>query len=295
MCACVLPGPGAGPEVAGGASPELFVEARPRLSASELFSELRGHGVEVWIAADRRLGLRMYEAGEFEAACELIAELDHEIEYLDLAFLPIDDLGPLMHVRSTETLDLSGARADLRPLRHLTELRGLSLAATDYGSLAPLAELDELETLDLSGARAKLTGVAGLLELRELRLTHARSAPRGFELRDGPGLEIDALHDLAKLEVLSLSHSKVRDWAPLAELWTLRQLDLAYTNFADLGLLETFAELETLNLRRTAVVDLSPLARLDALRRVDLRDCELVDDASLAWLRRARPELELVL
>lgn len=275
--------------------PPLFIEQTPQLTTTELFGALRERGVDVWIAEDRRLGVRLHDGTRFEAVCELLARLDHDIESLELAYLPIDDLGPLMHVRSTERLDLSGARADLRPVRHLHRLRALSLAGTDFTSLAALAELDHLESLDLSGARANLVGIGQLDTLRELRLSQARTSPRGFEVRDGEGLELAALHDLSQLERLELSASKVRDWAPLAALWTVEHLDLSYTNFQDLGLLEHFAELEVLNLRRTAVVDLTPLAYLDALTQVDLRDCDLLDGASLQHLRATRPELELTL
>jgi hypothetical protein len=41
------------------AGPAVFVEARPRLTSNELFGALRGLEVELWIAADRRLGVRV--------------------------------------------------------------------------------------------------------------------------------------------------------------------------------------------------------------------------------------------
>jgi hypothetical protein len=62
----------------------------------------------------------------------------------------------------------------------------------------------------------------------------------------------------------------VRDWAELSRLSTVVALDLSYTNFANLGVLEHFTELETLHLRRTAVANLEPLSRLPSLRCAEI-------------------------
>lgn len=281
-------GGGAGP------NPGVFIEAKPGLTTAELFGALRDSGVDLQIAEDRRLSVRVHEAARFEHACELLLDLDHDIDLIDLSFLDLEDLDPLVGLRSTARLDLSGARAPLDPLRHLTQLRSLSLASTDYESLAALAELEALERLDLSAARADLVRVGQLVGLRELDLSSARTMPRGFELRDGEGVRLEPLRDLDALERLDLSQTKVRDWRPLAELWTVRELDLAYTNFSELNLLERFGELEVLSVRRTAISDVGVLAGLDSLRSVDLRDCELLEPASLSRLRRLRPQLELI-
>lgn len=275
--------------------PRLFVEGHLRPTTQELFGALRGLGVELWIGPDRRLSLRVHEAGSFDQVCELLTELHHDIEAMDLAFVALESLEGLVDLRSIEGLDLSGARAELAPLRHLGQLRSLVLNATDYGSLAPLRELDRLERLELASARANLVGIDQLHALRELDLTHARSLPQGLPLREGEGLDLARLYGLSELEVLSLGHTKVQAWDPLVVLWTLRRLDLSYTNFQDLRLLADFMELETLSLRRTAVADLSPLVGLSALRHVDLRECELVDDSQIQSLRQARPGLEIQL
>lgn len=272
----------------------MFIEALPSRARPELFGALRQHGVEIWVARDQRLGLRLHDPSSFERVCVLLAELGHDIESLDLAHVPVADLEPLMYVRSVESLDLAGTRADLRALRHLVGLRSLSLAATDFDSLAPLAGLHALERLDLRDARAKLVGLGLLGELRELDLSRARTDPQGFELREGEGLALSGLSDLAALEVLTLRETKVRDWAPLARLWTVRELDLSYTNFVDLGLLEHYSQLRSLDLRRTAISDIGPLLGLAKLERVDLRECELVDPVSVTHLRRSRPRLVIL-
>jgi hypothetical protein len=276
------------------ASPPVFIEAIPRLTTHELFGALRELNVDVWVADDMRLGVRMHEARNFVPACELLAALDHELELLDLAYLPIDNLEPLTRLRSTERLDLTGTPADLRPLRHLSQLRSLSLASTDLESLAPIAELGMLEQLDLHDARVDLTAVGQLTNLRVLDLRAARTAPRGFEVRDGDGLELADLRSSTTLERLDLSQTKVRDWWSLGSLWTLQELDLSYTNFVDLGLLERFDELEWLSVRRTAIADVGTLARLDSLRVVDLRDCELLDDTEVDQLATLRPKLHIL-
>jgi Leucine-rich repeat (LRR) protein len=274
-------------------SPPVFIEALPRLTTEELFGALRELGVEVSIATDRRLVVRMNDARSFVSACELLTLLDHDLEQLDLAYLAIDDLDPLAPLRNTERLDLTGTRADLRPLQHLIRLRSLSLANTDLDSLAPLAKVESLEHLDLSDARVNLTAIGQLTSLRELDLRAARTAPRGFEVRDGEGLELADLRSSTTLERLDLSQTKVRDWWSLGSLWTVRELDLSFTNFVELRLLERFDELEVLLLRRTAVADIRTLARLDSLRVVDLRDCDLVDDADVDQLALLRPDLAI--
>jgi Leucine-rich repeat (LRR) protein len=275
------------------AGPAVFVEARPRLTSNELFGALRGLEVELWIAADRRLGVRVTNKLHFERACELLGDLGHDIESLDLAHVSVRDLDPLIRLRSIERLDLTATDADLYPVSHLTRLRALSLVATDYASLSPLADLDRLERLDLTDARANLTAVGQLSALRVLQLHAARTAPRGFAVGDGPGLNLAALADLDQLEILGLSHTKVRDWTALARLSTVVSLDVSYTNFADLAVLEHFDELETLHLRRTAVANLEPLSRLASLRYVDLRDCQLYDPTQLQWLRQLRPHVQI--
>lgn len=272
----------------------MFVEALPRLTTEELFGALRDLGADVWIADDMRLNVRLHDGRSFVRACELLATLDHEVERLDLAYLPIDDLEPITRLRSTERLDLTGTRAELSPLRTLGRLRSLNLANTDLDSLAPLAELHSLEQLELGNARVDLTAIGQLPGLRELDLRAARTAPRGFEVRDGDGLELADLRSSTTLERLDLSQTKVRDWWSIGSLWTLRQLDLSYTNFSELGLLARFDQLESLSLRRTAVADIDTLARLDSLRVVDLRDCELVDDADIDRLASLRPRLEIL-
>lgn len=274
--------------------PPVFVEALPQRTTDELFGALRALDVDIWVADDMRLAVRMHDARSFGAACEVLAELDYELESIDLAYLPIDDLEPLTRLRSTEQVNLTGTRADLLPLRHLIRLRALNLANTDLESLAPLAELGALEQLDLSDARVDLTAIGQLTSLRQLDLQAARTAPRGFEVRDGDGLELADLRSSTTLERLDLSQTKVRDWWSLGSLWTLQQLDLSYTNFSDLGVLERFDELETLALRRTAVASIDTLTRLESLRRVDLRDCELVDEADIDRLATLRPSLEIL-
>lgn len=275
--------------------PQVFVEALPTRTAHELFGELRALDVEVELVEGRRLRVRMNDADNFQAAAELLADMGHELAFVDLAWLEIDDLGPLVHLRSAEGVDLRGMGAgSIVPLRHLTELRELSLAETDFESLGVLAELPRLERLDLSAARADLGAVGRLSGLRELDLTQARTEPRGFELRTGEGLDLAGLRELESLERLELVATKVRDWAPLRRLWSLHRLDLSYTNFQRLDLLVDFAELEDLRVRRTAVDDLWPLLQLGRLRRVDLRDCEFVDPADVDKLARLRPELEIL-
>lgn len=291
MAACL---PRAAPPPEPASNPVVFIEALPRLTTKELFGALRGLGADVWIADDMRLHIRLYEAKSFETACELLTALDHELESLDLSYLPIDDLEPLARLRSTERLDLTGTRANLHPLRHLSRLRTLTLANTDLDSLRPLSELAALEQLDLSDARVDLTAIGQLPKLRELDLRAARTAPRGFEVRDGEGIELADLRSSTTLEQLVLSHTKVRDWWSIASLWTLKRLDLSYTNFVELALLGRFDELEVLLVRRTGVADISTLARLDSLRIVDLRDCDLVDDADIDQLAALRPELEIL-
>ncbi|HVI02306.1 MAG TPA: hypothetical protein VM869_26515, partial [Enhygromyxa sp.] len=49
--------------------PAVFVEALPQLTTEELFGALRELDVDVWVADDMRLGVRMHDARSFVAAC----------------------------------------------------------------------------------------------------------------------------------------------------------------------------------------------------------------------------------
>ncbi|MCA9701678.1 MAG: hypothetical protein KC431_29425 [Myxococcales bacterium] len=273
----------------------LFIEAAPQRYSAELFSALRSLAVEVDIGPDARLWVRMHEADNFATACRLLGQLHHELAFVDLSWLPISDFGPIFQLRSVERLDLRGtAMVDLTLLRHLGALRVLSLAETDIDSLTPLAELRTLESLDLSDARVDLRDLAAMASLRELDLSTARTTPRGFEVRDGEGLDLEGLRPLESLESLRLTATKVHDWRPLRRLSTLRRLELSYTNFQDPALLSDYADLEALDLRRTAIADPWPLLELDSLRFLDLRDCELLDPRDVQAFAALRRDVQIL-
>jgi len=63
-----------------------------------------------------------------------------------------------------------------------------------------------------------------------------------------------------------------------------------------LGSLATFSELESLNLEWSEVTDdgLGVIASVGTLRWLDIGFCRAVTESGVAWLRRQRPDVEVV-
>ena len=83
---------------------------------------------------------------------------------------------------------------------------------------------------------------------------------------------------------LDVSFSNIADVAPLAGLTALQSLDLGGTRVSDVARLAGLTALQSLDLRLTRVTDVAPLVGLTALQRLDLTGTWVSDVAPLAGL-----------
>ncbi|MBN2588472.1 MAG: hypothetical protein JXA96_01315 [Sedimentisphaerales bacterium] len=73
-----------------------------------------------------------------------------KLEYLNLNFTPIENLGPLSGLKNLTTLDVYGTHVfDLGPVKELSNLKILNLGQTKITNLKPLQELTKLQRLTL--------------------------------------------------------------------------------------------------------------------------------------------------
>jgi Leucine-rich repeat (LRR) protein len=175
------------------------------------------------------------------------------------------DLAGLEHVRSElEELRLgaAGRPLSLSPLRHLRNLRALSLdgPVEDFDAVGAIRELRDLELHGFT--LPDLSPLPPLLALRELKIHDgAIGSLSGAE----------SLRSLEKLEVVFVEG--LSDLTALARLSALRDLTLAHLR---------------------SVASLPSLAALERLRRVRLEGLELLRDLSPVASARNLEEIELV-
>ena len=92
-------------------------------------------------------------------------------------------------------------------------------------------------------------------------------------------LDIKPLELLPNLRILTLSRQqKIDDFAPLAKLSNLEQLDLSGCGISDLKPLAGLKNLTQLRLSQNKIADLSPLAGLTKLNHLTLNDNKLTNE-----------------
>jgi len=123
----------------------------------------------------------------------------------------VKDIIPLAKLKQLWRLQLTHSKvSDLRPLQHLTTLKGLWLWNNkEISDLAPLAALKNLKSLSFNGCNkvSDITPLAGLTNLRYLGLS------RLDKLRD-----ISALFELGRLEKLDLRGNNMIPQEQLGQL-----------------------------------------------------------------------------
>lgn len=92
-------------------------------------------------------------------------------------------------------------------------------------------------------------------------------------------LDLGPLAQLPELQVLNLSHAEVRNFTSLSKLSKLQVLDLSDTPVANLHPLSSLTGLQTLDLSDTQVSDLDFLSNFHALDSLDLSNTQ-IDDLS---------------
>ena len=212
----------------------------------------------------RRLGLHALKRDPIDVVRSL-----RSLVALDLSQIAVPvSMSALAELTELEELEvILGPVTDLAPLRFLTKLRVLNLAATHIRAWPPLRDLPRLEELKVT--QTSLPGLAGVehgLALRKLEA--GPSDARAFS-------DLSPLAGLSRLEELSLeSLDHLVDLSPLRALTGLRVLHLADCAARDLAPLAALISLEDLSLPGTPVEDLAPLAGLQELRFIRLARCD---------------------
>lgn len=151
-----------------------------------------------------------------------------ELGRLRLDGNPIADFSPLAMLAGPWQLDLGHTGMSDADLRHLSELRNLSVvsvANNRISDLSPLAELHLLE-LDVSGTDVALGDVASLPYFKDLEFLEASD----LLIED---VSVLAGHD--SLRSLHLDTNLIEDLAPLATLAGLTHLYLSWNRIRDIG------------------------------------------------------------
>jgi nucleoside phosphorylase len=151
-------------------------------------------------------------------------------------------------------------------------------------------------TLDLSGTRiASLEPLSKCPKISTLVIEDVvpeRPTERGGS--EAPqSLDISAVASLPELRSLSLASSVIRDFAPLAEARSLRDLAIDNTSLTSLSSLTTLDQLESLRLTRLrGPFDVSGIGNLRSLKQLDLSGTDVRDLGPLAELKELQ-ELRL--
>ena len=218
-------------------------------------------------------------------------------------------LGGLDFTESVESLDLSGRGiTDISALSGCSELRELNLSNNPIADISTLALLPKLTSLDLSATgRSDLDNelLSSLRSLSYLKL----------ENNDGVTAEgIDALQsalpscqivhepkyytvvfgdqsfssDASDVTVDALGLTTLSGIAPLAELFSVEELQLGYNNLCDLSALTGHTALRRVILDHNALRDITALSGCTALEELDLSYNDLNSLAALRSLTQLR-------
>lgn len=211
---------------------------------------------------------------------------------LDASYAGIEELGGIEACTALRYLNLYGnAISDASPLSGLLALRHLNLGLNALTSVEDLAGLEALEYLELGGADGfdadyipdntnaieDLSPLAGLSRLVWLGL------------QDVGADEISFLADLPSVRQLDLGGNPVADFAPLGALSRLEIVDLRDTPLTseDAAVLGNCRNLMAVILTETAVTDLDFLGGLRHVSAVIANNCpELCDIGGLSDLPR---------
>lgn len=142
-----------------------------------------------------------------------------KVKTLKLTELKIDELDPCLFPLFTAVKGLylpPGKIEDLSPLKTLTTIESIRVAATQIKDLTPLSGLAKLDRLDIGRTPVKdLTPLASLANLTELQIDET-------EVTD-----LSPLSKLKKLEMIQMKRTRIADLSPLKGMTTLKNLHIA--------------------------------------------------------------------
>ena len=198
------------------------------------------------------------------------------LTYLTLSDNNIVDISPLSGLTNLRDLTIWGNRiTDVSPLSGLTNLDRLSIGQNNITNISPLARLTNLKSLRVGDANiTDLSVLAGLTNLRDLSLLAAHVQDEDLSLLSG----------LTNLTSLGLSHNRISDVSPLAELTGLTRLWLWDNLIEDISALSGLTGMTFLSLSKNNVSDISALAHLTNLTELYLNDNKITDVSPLEGL-----------
>ncbi len=235
----------------------------------------------------RSPGLQYLDLGhtEIDSLAPLIAAKD--LQELRISVDLIHDTGSIGQLTGIKRLELGEVRgADLSAVAGLSQLKSLSLSASEKDNLAPLRTMEaEIEIDHDSWQTGDIENLANIKGLSNVRLYGARdlSALSGAKRLRQLSLQPNGLASLApiaglvSLEHLNIVHSTIKDLTPLSGNTRLKSLTLLNTAISDLSVLEQLRDIETLTLSASDYTDISVLAALPNLKYVNLEGHRKID------------------
>jgi len=205
------------------------------------------------------------------------------LEMINVQGTRVSDLSALDNHQNLKELSIGASQVHaLASLQYPYRLRHLSITGQENVDLSPLSRLTELEILSIWGQfQPDVRPLRSLTKLRHLSLQSF-----AFDVRLNPTLNIQALGDLACLEVLVLSTLPVGDVSFLKRLRNLTEVSLSGLPISSLQPLRGLPRIKKLSLVDIGVVDISPLLDLPDLAELLVLRCPVRVDV-LAQLERS--------
>ncbi|MEG4801646.1 leucine-rich repeat domain-containing protein [Microcoleus sp. ARI1-B5] len=247
---------------------------------TQVMTALKSEIKERIFLACKELGLSdYYDEFPLEDVRSLLPEnlrTDIESESLERIFLSCTKLSlQNFFCGDSYSYGYSYQLTDLRPLASFTQLTSLDLNgwksennSDSYGKLSDISVLANFTNLtELNLGQNSITDLSPLAALTELRV---------LDLSDNPITDLSPLSALKNLTDLQLDGTHLTeqtDFSPLLALTQLQSLDLSRNDIGD-GSLKTIAQLTTLknlNVSYNRITDISPLTTLPNLIHLNYR------------------------
>lgn len=168
----------------------------------------------------------------------------NNLERLDLSGTSVKDISALKYAVNLKELNLSNNQIkDISALSTLNKLEKLNLSQNLVESVAPIKNLNSLKVLNLGNNPIRNTtdfsSMTGLTEL-ELNSTNVTSIPmlqdNKIETLNLDSTKLNNLNGIDKykaLKVLKASNTGIKDFKPLKELTTLREVSITNNHIQD--------------------------------------------------------------